>query len=136
LAGTAADLGASLVGFGFLLAFSLFFSLASAIAAGTSPRPEAFIQSEAFLGLSILVASLGSLLGGFVAGRLASTSPCAVGVLVGLLSCLSALVLAPFVRDPSPVQASEIAGFALAVLGSVCGAFLGSKRPVSPNGYA
>jgi len=136
LAGTAADLGASLVAFGFLLAFSLAGSLVLAIVSGSSPRPEAFGQSGAFLAISIVIASLGSLLGGFVAGRLYSRSPWAVGLLVGLLSCVSALLLAPFVRDPSPVQPSDMAGFGLAVLASVCGAFLGSKHPVSINGHA
>ena len=136
LAGTAADLGASFVALGFLLAFSLAGSLVSAIVSGSSPRPEAFVQSGPFLAISILVAALGSLLGGFVAGRLYSGSSWAVGLLVGLLSCVSALLLSPVVRDPSPVQPSEIAGFGLAVLASVCGAFLGSKHPVSINGHA
>ena len=134
--GAFADLGATLVAAAYLMAFDLLGMVCSGIASGAVPASSEFSETWAFLVASVLIGTLASLLGGFVAGRLEPMYPGAVGLLVGFLSVLSALGLTALFRDTSPIQTSEVVAFALAFLASICGAYLGSKHPAPRAGYA
>ncbi len=91
---------------------------------GIPENPES-IMTPCTYGLSLVVAFLGTTLGGFVTGKIAKKSEVFNASLMGLLSVLTAI---PFMNGP---LLYDVAGYGLTIPFAILGGYLAIKKNTS-----